>query len=93
MVHATVDAALQPRRSLTMQERPVAPSGVPSAASEYLSTKEAAALLGVHAVSMARWRVQGDGPPFIRLSRRAVRYARSSIDSWMQERTRTSTAA
>ena len=34
-----------------------------------------------------RWRVTGDGPPFIRLGRRRVIYRVADIERWLAERT------
>lgn len=36
--------------------------------------------------------VRGDGPPMIRLSRRAVRYERSTLEAWIAAREVASTA-
>ena len=37
-------------------------------------------------------RVRGDGPPFVRISARAIRYRRADILAWIEARVRTSTS-
>lgn len=41
-------------------------------------------MLGVHNLTLARWRMQGIGPAFVKLSRRAVRYSETAIHEWIQ---------
>ena len=52
---------------------------------EWLKTKEAAEMIGVTEQTMRRWRSQNTGPPFVRLSKRTVRYSRQSLIDWMKE--------
>ena len=58
---------------------------------EYLSTLEAASLLGVSARTLERFRVSGGGPPFCKLGHR-VSYTRSDVDGWAHSRRRRSTS-
>jgi predicted DNA-binding transcriptional regulator AlpA len=37
-------------------------------------------------------RVRGDGPPFVRVSSRAIRYRRSDLVEWVEQHVRTSTS-
>ena len=53
---------------------------------------EAARLLGFTARFLQQRRYQGDGPPFIRVSARAVRYRLSDLEEWAAARRRTSTS-
>ena len=57
----------------------------------YLSTRQAAALLGLSPRTLERYRVTGDGPVFSKLGRR-VCYARADIDGWASGRRRRSTS-
>jgi hypothetical protein len=60
---------------------PVAPAPItPRRAElpEYLTTKEAAALLGVSPKGLEAMRARGDGPPFTRIGRR-VRYVATEL--------------
>jgi len=57
----------------------------------YLSTREAAALLGLSPRTLERYRVTGEGPEFSKLGRR-VCYARADIDGWAQRCRRRSTS-
>jgi excisionase family DNA binding protein len=45
---------------------------------QFLTTNEAAAVLGVHHLTLYRWRREGKGPPYIRFMR-TVRYDRSKL--------------
>ncbi len=49
----------------------------------YLHTKDAAALLSLRASTLEKWRRErSDGPPFIRIGRRTVRYPRGPFLDW-----------
>ena len=58
---------------------------------KYLSTREAAEYLGLSPRTLDRYRVSGDGPVFHRFGGR-VRYTRSDLDAWAEQRRRASTA-
>lgn len=49
--------------------------------SEYLTTAEAAALIGFKPQTLEVWRSKGDGPPFCKI-RRLVRYRRDTLLNW-----------
>lgn len=53
---------------------------------ELLSQRQVAARLGVSARTIEGWRARGVGPPFLRLSARAVRYRSSDIEQWLDQR-------
>lgn len=54
--------------------------------------EEAAHLLGVPVQTMARWRVEGRGPVFVKLGFK-VRYEPDEIEAWVVGQRRTSTSA
>jgi excisionase family DNA binding protein len=54
------------------------------------SVKQAADYLGVSVSSLDRWRCYGTGPRFVKVGRKVVRYRRSALDAFLQERTCTS---
>ena len=56
-----------------------------------LPAPEAATRLGVRTQTLARWRVEGRGPRFIKVGR-AVRYRESDLERWIEERLRESTS-
>jgi excisionase family DNA binding protein len=51
---------------------------------ELLTEAEAADLLTVSVQTMARWRKEGEGPPWFRLGGR-VRYRRDELLSWLEQ--------
>lgn len=52
---------------------------------DLLDTKQAAALLGVHELSMVVWRRERRGPKFVRgRDARVVLYRRADIDAWLE---------
>jgi predicted DNA-binding transcriptional regulator AlpA len=57
---------------------------IPTPASEYLNTEQAATYLSLSAqyLEIARHKADGTSPPFIKLPR-AVRYRRADLDAWM----------
>ena len=57
----------------------------------FLTAKEAADLLNVSPVTLARWRLEGSGPPFCKFGR-TVRYERAALLNWARSRARRSTS-
>lgn len=60
------------------------PAAQPVVATEFLTTREAAAYvkLSRQYLEIARYRGDGSGPRYVKLER-AVRYRKSDLDSWM----------
>ena len=56
-----------------------------------LTAKEAATLLKVSLSWLAKARMRGDGPPYIRVGR-SIRYAETALIQWMKSRQRLSTS-
>lgn len=54
--------------------------------------EKAAIILEVTPRCLENWRHRGGGPNFIRISARCIRYRRSDLDKWIEERVRTSTS-
>jgi predicted DNA-binding transcriptional regulator AlpA len=54
---------------------------------QLLDHDSAAALLGVSPRTMERRRAERSGPPWIKLSARAIRYSRRALLVWISERT------
>jgi hypothetical protein len=52
----------------------------------HVKTPDAARRLGLTPEALERMRQRGDGPPFIRASRRRIVYAIASLDAWARER-------
>jgi excisionase family DNA binding protein len=66
-------------------QKPAAPTVV------LLTPKEAAKLLKVSLSWLAKARMRGDGPPYIRIGR-SIRYAEAALIQWMKSRQRLSTS-
>ncbi len=60
---------------------------------EYLSTKQAARYLGVSYQYLEVQRCHGDGPPYLTLGRRMVRYLKSDLDAWATSQRKTHTSS
>jgi predicted DNA-binding transcriptional regulator AlpA len=60
--------------------------------SPLLTAKEASRLLKVSVSWMSKSRMRGDGPPYIRISPRSIRYAEAALIQWMKSRQRLSTS-
>ena len=56
-----------------------------------LSTDDAAVYIGLGRQTLAKLRVYGGGPRFMKLGRRVV-YDSRDLDSWMESRKRSSTS-
>jgi len=56
-----------------------------------LSPEQAAEYLGYTARFLAIRRMKGDGPKFVKISARAVRYRQADLDAWINERVVSST--
>ncbi len=60
--------------------------------SQNLRADAAAKYLGVSVSVLAKMRMRGDGPPFVKLGRRIVIYRLADLAAWMDQRQRVSTA-
>ena len=58
----------------------------------YLTETEAGERLGFSIRTLQGWRMKGGGPPFLKISARAIRYRASDLDAWILSRVRTSTS-
>ncbi len=57
-----------------------------------LTVEEAAARLKISKHTLNRWRVTGEGPPFLKYGPRLVRYIDRVLDDWAQKRLHGSTS-
>ena len=51
-----------------------------------LKEKDVAELIDVHQVTLSVWRRSGQGPEYIKIGKN-VRYRRSAIEKWLEDRT------
>ncbi|MAJ09567.1 helix-turn-helix domain-containing protein [Ponticaulis sp.] len=59
--------------------------------SNLIDTTELARRIDVSEVTLARMRMQGDGPAFIRIGR-SVKYRWEDVEAWLKKQTRHSTS-
>jgi predicted DNA-binding transcriptional regulator AlpA len=59
---------------------------------ELLTVEEAATRLKISKHTLNRWRVTGEGPPFVKYGPRLVRYLEAALTDWEKRRTRRSTS-
>jgi predicted DNA-binding transcriptional regulator AlpA len=52
-----------------------------------LTAQDVARVAGLSLETLAQWRSQLKGIPFVKLSRNVVRYRQADLDSWIEERT------
>ncbi len=57
-----------------------------------LTVEDAAARLKISKHTLNRWRVTGEGPPFVKYGPRLVRYVESVLDEWAYKRLHGSTS-
>jgi len=57
-----------------------------------LTTQQAAALLGYKPRMLEARRVRGDGPKYVRISARAIRYRPIDLHIWIESRLKSSTS-
>jgi predicted DNA-binding transcriptional regulator AlpA len=57
-----------------------------------LSETQTAEFLGLSTRTLQGWRLRGCGPAYIKVGGRAVRYRRSDLELWIEERRRESTS-
>ena len=54
---------------------------------------EVSKIIGISKSTLANWRVtRSDGPPFIRVGGRSIRYSANDLLEWLEKQRRTSTA-
>lgn len=58
----------------------------PAASAKLLKPEDVAELTGLSVETLAQWRSQKRGIPYVKISRNCVRYRRSDLDGWLAER-------
>lgn len=54
----------------------------------YITSKEAAAMIGVKPSTLRVWRATGKGPAFIHYNGNTVYYEKSEVQRWINKRTK-----
>ena len=52
---------------------------------EFLTIREAACFLRVCPLTLKNWRDRGEGPPWLRVGPKAIRYKRSSLTAYLDK--------
>jgi len=71
---------------MTTNPSPNPETGTTRADDTLLSQKRVATMLSVTPRALEAWRVRGDGPSFIRISSRCIRYRRQDVEAWLATR-------
>lgn len=58
----------------------------------YFNAEETGRFIGVAVQTLARWRCEGGGPPFIKCGSRKIMYAVEDLTAWMNARRVASTS-
>ncbi len=80
------------RRQRPIKDRPARQLPASETMEELLSTPDAARVLGMKPSALENWRWKGRGPPFVRVTARAIRYRREDLERFIKERLRRSTS-
>jgi predicted DNA-binding transcriptional regulator AlpA len=56
------------------------------AVTRLLTTEDVAELTGLSVETLAQWRSQRKGIPYLKISRNCVRYRQGDLDGWLSER-------
>jgi excisionase family DNA binding protein len=56
------------------------------AGSRLLTPEDVAEMTGLSVETLAQWRSQKRGIPYVKISRNCVRYRQSDLDGWLSER-------
>lgn len=67
-------------------------NGTTRADDALLSQKRVATMLSVSPRALEAWRIRGEGPAFIRISKRCIRYRRADVEAWLASREHQPTA-
>jgi predicted DNA-binding transcriptional regulator AlpA len=62
------------------------PSTISNLGSVLHRPPEAATYVGLSVSTLAKQRLRGDGPKFVRLSARAIGYLQADLDAWLAEK-------
>ena len=57
-----------------------------------LTEKDVGHLLNLTPSCLQAWRLKGDGPPFIRISGRCIRYRHTDVEAWIEDNLCSSTS-
>lgn len=73
-----------PRASMAVDSMKMPSASVPMVA--LLSPEDVAGITGLSVETLAQWRSQRKGIPFVKLSRNVVRYRQADLETWLSER-------
>ena len=63
---------------------PILPNTAPLNPADLLDEREVATALSVALNTLRNWRWKGEGPRFVKLGKRAVRYRRADVDAFIE---------
>ena len=74
--------AAQPNKTERSEGSLVDQAGTP----RLLTVEQVATITGLSVETLAQWRSQKRGIPYVKISRNCVRYRQSDLDGWLAER-------
>jgi hypothetical protein len=89
---ATAKSAAAPNPAALPRQRTGVSVGLSQDPERLLVERELASAINIAQGTLRNWRVSGKGPPWVALSRRAIRYRRSDVEQWLMARVRRSTS-
>jgi predicted DNA-binding transcriptional regulator AlpA len=66
-------------------------SGSQNDPNQLLTERDTASLIGFTERALQNWRVRGGGPQYVKVAGRSVRYRRSDVLTWIEQRIRSNT--
>jgi excisionase family DNA binding protein len=49
-----------------------------------MTTVELAKILGISEQTLRQWRINGKGPPYIKIGQRIIRYDKNEVEAWIE---------
>lgn len=50
---------------------------------QFLTTRDVATILNLNPQTVIEWRRERNGPPWVRIGQKAIRYRRSELEAWI----------
>lgn len=78
--------ATAPKLAMCKTQADARVTAAPVCAGRLLTPENLAEITGLSTETLAQWRSQRRGIPFVKISRNCVRYRQADLDRWLEER-------